>query len=422
MSSLSLPDSNVFVLHNVKADPKPKAVTNPGLAYERLQCTVLSQHLRSSDPAIKSAALISLQRLVTDDKTALKIHEAGLLDQLAELVLTEASEYKDTDIPRMALDCIGATLASPALRLKTFERPPIVAALRACINSELETMRRITYRALRFVAETPLGCEALLKEGFAADIVSRVGPELRFAVSGEAESASQAFSLLLLILHVCRDLASHTGSSAVDKLLEEGAAVPVLTEVIVSSGRFLEDLRASPDFDDYSLNQAEAVRLAADCLMSLAMPAQGKRQCLRGEGTVDALLNVCKAGADAVDAAGSSAGCLMNISVDDEAKAILTEAGSVGILCHLLAISAREGCATGALYSCKCLNILCSHPLARAQLNAQADALNIMRQLASPEHSRAEDGSEMPGIGSISGAVGKAAELCLAGLKLPYER
>jgi hypothetical protein len=419
MSGLYLPDQNVMLLHGVKADPRPKPGTNPGLAYERLQCTVLSNHLLSVDPAIKSAALVSLQRLVTDEKTAFKVHEAGLLDQLAELVVTAAPEYRETDIPRMALDCIGTTIASPALRLKTFERPPVIAALRACISSESEGMRRIVYKALRYLAETPLGCQALLKEGFAKDIVSRVGPELQAAVSGESASATQAFSMLLLILHVCRDLASNTSSSAVDTMLEEGQAVPVLTEVIIASGRFVENHSASPDYDEYQMNQAEATRLAADILMSLAMPSAGKRACLRNEGTVEALLNVCKAGADAVDAAGSSAGCLMNVSVDDEAKAILTDMGTVKVLCQLLAVSARAGCATGALYSCKCLNILSSHPVARAQINAEADALSIMRQLAAAAN--ADDGTAMPGIGSIAGAVGKAAELCLGGLKLPYE-
>lgn len=423
----------MHVQHAVLAEPVGKE--HPTLAYDRMQCRVLSVHLSSPDGATQLAGLISLQRLVTDEKTAYKVHEAGLLDQLAHLALSAAAT---AEIRRISLDCISYLLASPALRTRTFSRPSITATLRAAVaHGEDLHLRATACRGLRDLAETAEGCAALLAADFVPHIVSRIEPELASVpdVGGIA-----VFAALLRLL---RALLSHTESPAVEAALEAGV-VPRLTHVIgggIASLRLNHDgllegaeaaaAAAATAAGARPLPRADAdecVRLACEALMFAAFPTSGKRACMQrspGAGGDSGSCSETLAAALAlvasapVEVAAAAAGCLMTVEVEDDAKAAIVAAGGVDTLCGLLVRGAAEGSALAVIYCAKALHLLCPHPVGRRQLNDNGPALSVLRQLCG--HGADDAGAGIPGVGSAVGAAARAAELCLGALKLPHE-
>jgi hypothetical protein len=394
---------SVLVLHTTRGEPTPKPDTQPTLAYDRLQCQVLAAHLRCEDPAVKHAALVSLQRLVCDEKTVAKVHDAGLLDMLAELA---AGHKVGSTISRLAAECIGRQLASPALRTRTFSRPAVADALRRCLAAGDEQLRLTACKAVTHVAEPHEGCEALLKADFVRDLVDRIRPELGLI------SAVSSFQVFLALLEALRCTVSHTETMAIDTALVCGA-VPVLAHVV---GSTVAGPAGESPFT--AAERHESLRLAADIMMHLAFPSAGKRACLESEGAVDALLAALRTAP--VEAGAACAGCLMNIAIEDGAKHALVSKGAVPMLSGLLVAAAETGSASGALYACKCLGILCSHPQAREQVNADPTALEVLHHLSHAE-ADAAGAAAIPKVGSIASAVGRSAQLCLEALRLPHE-
>lgn len=193
--------------------PVPKPDTQPTLAYEALQLPVIAEHLKRDDAAIVHAAAVSLKRLITDHKAALMVHEAGLLEILAARSTLNGDFVA---IGRLALECIGDCLSSPALRPVTMSNAHVVAALKEAFTFEDVESRRLAYACVAHAAEHMETALVAASAGFVADVVARIAVEM---AGGAAAAAPQLLQLTLAL----RRLVQHPSSPAVVKALDASA-------------------------------------------------------------------------------------------------------------------------------------------------------------------------------------------------------
>ena len=271
--------------HACLDNPSPKPATQPTLAYDRQQLPVLASHLQHEDSTVVHAAAVSLRRIVTLADSAYKIHEAGLLDILAE----KAQDHESSviEIAQISMECLKLCMQSPALRSVTAMHSDVLVAIRFCMYADDSTCRREAYGALAAAVEFHETANALVEAGFIRDVVLRIGAEC------DALPASK--DLLNTCLLALRRLTSHTTLPVIDGALAENA-VPTLFQVL-----------QNPDAC------TDTVTRVAEIVLAIAVSAAGKVACIAVEGGVQLLLEMlAKSSANLM---AQLLGCLMVRSI-----------------------------------------------------------------------------------------------------------
>ena len=333
----AVPVGGVFAYHAALHNPEDKPVTQPTLAYDRLQLPVLAGHLAHDDAAVVHAALVSLRRLITDPAAAAKAHEVPhLLDELAAKSGIIAPPEL-VSIGRLATECLSLFIASPALRCDTLARPTVAAALHAALKCGDAECRRHAYAATAAAAEAVDSTAALVAGGFVQDLVARVAAEVAactpaaLAVGGggtRSGAAPGVATLLAGALAALSRMVAHTSTDATDMALVHGA-VPALFKCLHlplpplrghlaggagdaarmrrASGLGMTALAAVEPVVGGSDDVTTAVHLAGKALMYIAFTTAGKVACIESPGGVALLVALVRSGVPSVVATAALA-------------------------------------------------------------------------------------------------------------------
>jgi len=344
-----------------RPNPTPKPATQPTLAFDRLQPTMLAQQLAAEDERTVRAALDAAHALLGQHQEGWRAQNEGLLDLFGALAAPAdggdgarfSAETRNT-----ALRCIEKTLSSPAAREATLAHAGVTAALRAGIADARDAERRaVSYAALAHCGDAVASSVVAVELGFVGALAGRLAEELPALAAGAPRGAELADAVLLALR---RFLAQSAQAHSVDQLLDaRGDSVALLLDAVAAA-------RAGEATQSRALG----------CLQFVAGEPRGKRALLAEGGAVELLLARCRE-APSPAAAGAAAGALMGVLIEDDGKraVLAAEWPALAQLVPADADAAARAHVPTLLNACTALGALAAHPQGRAALNVPTPPL-----------------------------------------------
>lgn len=217
---------SVLSTHTVRDNPVAKPSSQPTLAFDKLQQEVLTAHMRSEDPLVVAASLVSLRRILSSHLSAFSVHKSGVLSSLGLVASSyDAGGDSSVSLPirRDALRCLALILASPSHRVDSLSTQEVARALTQTLSDPDPLMRELSAAALVAAAAGFDACRALTSLGFLAALVSQLRAETASGRDGGAEAAGSAGAAGAQLQALVAVLSQPSNGAAIAACLAAGA-------------------------------------------------------------------------------------------------------------------------------------------------------------------------------------------------------